>query len=84
MCIIKVDFKETPENLFSQLCKMGKSYNTKISGNSQKGDFEIKVAALKFSGHYTVTAQTALIRITKKPFFISCKRIELLIKDYLA
>ena len=77
------NFKGTADSLFSRAVKEAQRYNAKFEGNSNKGNFEVKFIGSLIKGSYFTSNDIITIRIDKKPFLISHKLIETVVKNFI-
>lgn len=76
MCQFIVPFSNSADLLMSkakqEIQRAGGSFN----GDGTQGSFRVKTALGTIGGSYQVAGQEILMVILKKPFLISCTRIE--------
>lgn len=75
--------KGNPELLFNRAKREAEKYNASISGNASAGIFNVIILSSRYQGRYTVSGNTLEIIIHDKPFYISGKIIESMIKQFL-
>ena len=80
---IIVEFNGNLESLFNRAIRDSKNYNALIEGNAFSGKFEARALGLFFKGNYNVIGNKINIVLSEKPFFISTKKIESTIQNYI-
>ena len=69
MCQFSIPFSGDPDSLIE---RAGGAFD----GDSTQGGFHAKTAVGSIHGSYQVAGQEISLAIIKKPFLLSCKRIE--------
>jgi len=75
MSKFNVEFKSAPADLVSKIANKLKSKGGDMSGDHEKGDFEI-VSPVGIKGEYKIVGQSIEIEITKKPMFVTGSMVE--------
>ncbi|MFT5229036.1 MAG: hypothetical protein ACI9EV_002188 [Urechidicola sp.] len=75
MSKFNVEFKSTPAELVSKIANKLKSKGGDMSGDHEKGDFEI-TSPVGIKGEYAIVGQNIEIEITKKPMFVTGAMVE--------
>jgi hypothetical protein len=75
MCNFTIPFTGSAKDLLARAKKAITGAGGTFKGNTSKGSFQISSPVL-IVGSYTVSGQNLDVKITKKPFFITCARIE--------
>lgn len=76
MCQFTIPFSNSSENLTNRAKQEIERAGGSFNGDASQGSFEVKTALGAVGGSYQVTGQEISMFIAKKPFLISCKRIE--------
>ena len=75
-CNFSIAFTENATDLVNKANKGIANAGGKFNGDNTKGNFTIETPLGEIIGSYTVQNQTFNIDISKKPFFVSCNKIE--------
>ncbi len=76
MCTFTIPFEEDAEMLIKrakiEITRAGGS----LMGNALEGDFQASTPIGSIKGSYQIEGKNISIAVTKKPFLLSCKRIQ--------
>ncbi len=76
MCRFKLPFSGTGDTLVSRAkAAIGRAGGA-FTGNDANGSFQVKTPLGPVSGDYAIFDQEISIAVTKKPFLLSCSRIQ--------
>lgn len=75
MCNFTLPFQGSAEELVERARQGIEEAGGHFEGNTSNGSFEI-TSPVTIKGQYEIKGQEISITITKKPFFVSCNRIE--------
>lgn len=84
MCSFSIDFQDSPDMLIIKASAAISQAGGVFDGGDQTGNFSITTPLGNIAGNYSISGQTALFNITKKPFLVGCGRIEDELRKYLA
>lgn len=76
MCQFSIPFSGDPDSLITRARQEIESSGGALDGDSTTGRFNAKTALGSIHGSYQVAGQEVSLAIIKKPFLLSCKRIE--------
>ena len=76
MCQFNIPFPGDAENLITRAKQAIEGAGGAFTGNVTEGSFRAKTPIGSIQGSYQVEGQQILLAITKKPFLLSCSRIE--------
>lgn len=76
MCQFSIPFSGDPENLFKRANQEIEKSGGAFNGDSAQGSFEVKTPLGSIEGSYQISGQQISFAILKKPFLLSCSRIE--------
>jgi hypothetical protein len=76
MCSFSLPFSGTPEALLQRARHEISNAGGAMNGNDTSGTFQAKTPLGSIQGTYEIVGQSIQLNITKKPFIISCKRIQ--------
>jgi len=76
MCQFTIPFAADKESLINRAKQEIESSGGSFQGNSTEGSFRAKTPVGAIEGSYLIEGQSISLGITKKPFLLSCKRIE--------
>lgn len=76
MCQFSIPFLGDPDSLMKRARQEIERSGGAFNGDSAKGGFHAKNALSSVHGSYQVGGQEIFLSIIKKPFLLSCKRIE--------
>lgn len=76
MCQMSFAFSGSSDSLLHRAKTEMEKSGGSFAGNSTQGDFHAKTPLGSVHGTYQITDQQMAISILKKPFLLSCKRIE--------
>lgn len=82
-CKFSIYYPHPKSELVSQLQDAMQKANGEFEGDHTNGIFKGKTPIGGFSGSYVVQDDTILVTIDKKPFLVSCSRIEDEINNFL-
>lgn len=83
-CNISIPFTGSAETILGKAKKFIESQSGNLSGDTQKGDFDLSVFGNAIVGSYTTEGQTLHLLITDKPFMVPCSMIESMLKQKLS
>lgn len=76
MCQFNIPFAGEGERLLSRAQEAIETAGGTFSGNAVEGVFRAKTPIGSIQGTYRLLGQQVVLAITKKPFLLSCARIE--------
>ena len=76
MCQFSIPFSGDPGSLVERARQEIERAGGAFNGDSTQGGFHVKTALGSIHGSYQVAGQEISLAIIKKPFLLSCKRIE--------
>ena len=76
MCQFNIPFTGSPDSLVQRARKEIQAAGGSFSGDESQGGFQAKTPLGSIQGTYRVLDQQIALAITKKPFLISCSRIQ--------
>lgn len=76
MCQFSIPFSGDAESLMQRARQEIERAGGAFNGDSAQGGFQAKTPLGSIHGSYQVTGQEISLEIIKKPFLLSCKRIE--------
>lgn len=76
MCQFSIPFSGNPESLIERARQEIQRSGGAFNGDSTQGSFHAKTALGSIHGSYHIAGQEIFLGIIKKPFLLSCKRIE--------
>lgn len=76
MCQFSIPFSGDPDSLIERARQEIERAGGAFNGDSIQGGFHAKTAVGSIHGSYQVAGQEISLAIIKKPFLLSCKRIE--------
>ncbi len=82
-CFFTITYTKPKEVLVEKLSEAVLSSGGKFTGDVTNGAFEGNTPIGAFKGSYTVLGDIISVEIDKKPFLLSCGRIESEINTYL-
>ena len=82
-CKFSIYYPKPKSELVSELERAILKTNGEFYGDTTKGVFEGRTTVGGFSGFYIIDEDTINVTIEKKPFLVSCGRIEDEINNYL-
>lgn len=82
-CLFSITYTQPKEVLVDKLGNAVLSAGGKFAGTINNGTFEGNTPIGSFKGSYTVLGDIISVEIEKKPFLLSCGRIESEINKYL-
>lgn len=82
-CIINLPFSGDPEPFIQQVRSQVSNFGGKFEGDSNSGSIYVSTPLGKVAGTYQISSSIVTITITEKPMFISCGKIEDLLKSYI-
>lgn len=83
MCEFSVPFGATPDELVKGAKAGIEGRGGSFVGDTRTGDFVIKTPVGAVKGGYTIRGSEISVKITKKPFVVTCKVIEQKFAGYL-
>ncbi len=82
-CKIIIDYPHPKDEAIQKLKNAIELYNGEFDGNTLEGHFKVGTPIGFFEAKYSIQGDEIEIDIVKKPFLISCEKIEKEIKKYL-
>ncbi len=76
MCQFNITFSGDAESLISRSKQQIEKAGGNFTGDPTAGNFEAKTPIGSIEGSYQIEGQVISLAITKKPFLLSCARIE--------
>lgn len=76
MCQFTIPFSDSADSLTNRAKQEIERGGGSFNGDASHGSFEVKTALGTVGGSYQVTGQEILMFIVRKPFLISCRKIE--------
>lgn len=76
MCQFRIPFSNSADHLMDRARQEITQASGSFEGDGSQGRFQVKTALGTIGGSYQVAGQEVLMVIEKKPFLLSCKRIE--------
>jgi hypothetical protein len=76
MCQFNISFSTDAESLTSRAKQEIARAGGALTGDSTQGNFSLNTPIGSIEGNYLIDGQVISISITKKPFLLSCQRIE--------
>lgn len=76
MCRFRIPFPGDAESLTQRARQEISQMGGNLNGDSSHGDFRAKTPLGFVEGTYQISNQEIFFIITKKPFLVSCKKIE--------
>jgi hypothetical protein len=76
MCNFSIPFSGDAVSLMKRAQQEIESSGGAFSGDASQGNFQAKTPLGSIQGNYQIQDQTISLNITKKPFLLSCKRIQ--------
>ncbi len=76
MCRFSIPFSGDPESLLKRARREIERAGGAFDGGSAQGSFQAKTPLGSIHGSYEVTGQEISLAIIKKPFILSCARIQ--------
>lgn len=76
MCQFSIPFSGDPESLMKRARQEIESAGGAFNGDLMQGSFQAKTALGSVQGSYQIAGQEIFLIIIKKPFLLSCTRIE--------
>jgi hypothetical protein len=76
MCEFSIPFSGDPESLMKRARQEIERAGGVFNGDFTQGNFEAKTPLGSIHGSYQIAGQEIFLAIIKKPFLLSCKRIE--------
>jgi hypothetical protein len=76
MCQFTFPITSTAESLVNRAQRAIEGAGGSFTGNSTEGNFKAQTPLGSIEGSYKVEGQQILLSVTKKPFLLSCSRIE--------
>ncbi len=82
-CQFTINYPGPKEDIVQKLDKAIRSTGGRFNGDTSNGQFEGNTPVGDFGGHYSIHGDSINVVIDKKPWLVSCSRIESEIKNYL-
>ncbi len=82
-CQFSIYYPKPKDELVAELENAILKTDGEFEGDTENGAFRGKTPVGGFSGYYTIDEDTIYVTIEKKPFLVSCSRIEDEINNYL-
>jgi len=82
-CNFTIEFSDTPENIIQQAKAGITKAKGEFTGDTNSGSFNIPSPIGKIRGGYTIQNSAITLTIEDKPMFLSCKRIETELRQFL-
>ncbi len=82
-CQFSIHYPRPKDHLVSQLQDAMRKTNGQFQGDTTNGIFSGNTPVGGFSGSYTIDGDNINVTIDKKPWLVSCGRIENEINNYL-
>ncbi|MDB5246801.1 MAG: hypothetical protein JWQ40_1195 [Segetibacter sp.] len=82
-CIIKIGFEKTPEEIINKAKLAIEGQNGTFTGDSTRGSFRVAVPLGSVAAEYIISGNELEVTVTKKPFIVSCRKIESFLKDHI-
>ncbi|MCW3110658.1 MAG: hypothetical protein JWQ09_5164 [Segetibacter sp.] len=76
MCQFNISFSGDAESLITRAKQEIERSGGFFNGNAAQGDFQAKTPIGSIRGTYQIEGREISLAITKKPFLLSCTRIE--------
>jgi len=76
MCQFSLPFTGDPETLLRRARQEIQGAGGAFTGDSMQGTFQAKTPLGSIQGSYQIAGQQIFLSILKKPFLLSCRRIE--------
>jgi hypothetical protein len=76
MCQFNIPFSGDAESLMKRAKQEIERTGGALIGDAVQGDFQAKTPLGSVQGAYQIVGQEISLAITKKPFLLSCKRIQ--------
>ena len=83
MCTFSVPFQIPTEEIISKLSSTILSNKGSFEGTNSSGNLKVPTPIGSVAAEYEVNGQSLDVRITNKPFLLSCAQIESYIKQFL-
>lgn len=84
MCNFAIEYPKSKDQMVNQLKIAIESQTDGIfQGDISAGLFSFSAKGFDLAGNYTINGDTVAVQITKKPWLLSCNKIEREIKKYL-
>jgi hypothetical protein len=84
MCNFSIEYPKSKNEMVDRL-KMAIEAQTAglFQGNTSAGEFSFSAKGFNLAGNYTISGDMIEVFITKKPWLLSCRKIESEIRNYL-
>ena len=82
-CNFTIEFSDTPENIIQQAKEGITKAKGEFNGDTTSGSFHISTPLGKIQGGYTIENSAITVNIEDKPMFLSCKRIETELRQFI-
>jgi len=82
-CQFSINYPGPKDEIIQKLQQAVVSTGGRFNGDTSNGMFEGNTPVGDFSGRYTINGDTVDVVIDKKPWLVSCSRIESEINNYL-
>jgi hypothetical protein len=76
MCQFSISFSGDADGLTNRAKREIERVGGALTGDSTQGNFHAKTPIGSIQGNYFINGQVITLAITKKPFLLSCKKIE--------
>jgi len=76
MCQFSLPYTGDPESLLRRAQQEIQGPGGSFDGDARRGTFQAKTPLGSIRGSYEISGQQIFLSILKKPFLLSCKRIE--------
>lgn len=84
MCNFPIEYPKSKDEMVSQLKAAIESQTNGIfQGDTSSGSFSFTAKGFGLAGNYNIVGDVIDVNITKKPWLLSCKKIESEIRKYL-
>ncbi|MES2454193.1 MAG: hypothetical protein V4594_01575 [Bacteroidota bacterium] len=84
MCNFSIEYPKPKDEMVSQLKAAIESQTNGIyQGDTSAGSFSFTAKGFDLAGNYSISGDTVAVNITKKPWLLSCSKIESEIRKYL-
>jgi hypothetical protein len=82
-CEFTINFDGDSIELFQRALKESQKYNAVVEGDAYNGGFTIKSHFGYFAGSYAIDENVLRIALSSKPFYLPCKTIESIIREFI-
>ena len=82
-CTIQIPVTKTPDVLINRAKTAILGQGGTFEGNATQGSFSVGIAIGRIAANYVVSGNILEITVTKKPFILSCRKIEDFLKKQL-